>query len=79
MSAGARICNESELLLAVRRAREDGLTVVFANGCFDLLHVGHIRYLRGAAAEGDVLVVGVNSDESVRRLKGPERPLVPAA
>lgn len=50
--------------------------VVFTNGCFDLLHPGHVRYLRAARALGDVLVVGVNSDASVRRLKGPERPLV---
>lgn len=51
--------------------------VVFTNGCFDLIHPGHVRYLRAARALGDVLVVGVNSDASVRRLKGPERPLVP--
>jgi rfaE bifunctional protein nucleotidyltransferase chain/domain len=51
--------------------------VVFANGCFDLLHVGHIRYLEGAKQFGDVLVVGVNSDDSVRHLKGPGRPLMP--
>jgi rfaE bifunctional protein nucleotidyltransferase chain/domain len=50
--------------------------VVFTNGCFDLLHPGHVRYLRAARALGDVLVVGLNSDASVRRLKGPERPLV---
>ena len=54
-----------------------GKTVVFANGCFDLLHVGHIRYLQGARQLGDVLVVGLNSDQSVRRLKGPPRPLMP--
>ena len=53
-----------------------GKTVVFTNGCFDLLHVGHVRYLQDAKALGDILVVGVNSDASVRRLnKGPERPL----
>jgi D-glycero-beta-D-manno-heptose 1-phosphate adenylyltransferase len=51
--------------------------VVFTNGCFDLIHPGHVRYLRAAKALGDVLVVGLNSDASVRRLKGPERPLVP--
>ncbi|MET0554368.1 MAG: adenylyltransferase/cytidyltransferase family protein [Vicinamibacteria bacterium] len=53
--------------------------VAFANGCFDLLHVGHVRYLAGARACGDVLVVGVNGDASVRRLKGEGRPLLPAA
>lgn len=54
--------------------------VVFTNGCFDLIHPGHVRYLRAARALGDLLVVGVNSDDSVRRLeKGPDRPLVPQA
>jgi D-glycero-beta-D-manno-heptose 1-phosphate adenylyltransferase len=56
--------------------RRTGATVVFANGCFDTLHVGHIRYLEGAKAEGDVLVVGVNSDASVGNLKGPGRPIL---
>jgi rfaE bifunctional protein nucleotidyltransferase chain/domain len=53
-----------------------GRRVVFANGCFDALHVGHIRYLEGARREGDVLVVGVNADSSVRNLKGPGRPIL---
>lgn len=64
---------------AAESARADGRRVVVANGCFDLLHVGHVRYLAGARALGDVLIVGVNSDDSVRRLKGPGRPLMPAA
>jgi rfaE bifunctional protein nucleotidyltransferase chain/domain len=59
-------------------ARAEGRRVVFANGCFDLLHVGHVRYLRAARALGDLLIVGLNSDASVRRLKGPGRPLMPA-
>lgn len=59
------------------RLRQGGQRVVFANGCFDLLHVGHVRYLEGARQQGDVLVVGVNSDRSVRQLKGAERPLLP--
>jgi D-glycero-beta-D-manno-heptose 1-phosphate adenylyltransferase len=59
--------------------RAAGRVVVWTNGCFDLLHVGHVRSLKAAGALGDVLVVGVNSDASVRRLKGPGRPLVPAA
>ncbi len=59
------------------RFRAEGRTVVFTNGCFDLLHLGHLRYLRRARAMGDLLVVGLNSDASVRRLKGPDRPLVP--
>jgi len=59
--------------------RADGRTVALANGHFDLLHVGHLRYLHAAKAEGDVLVVALNDDDSVARLKGPGRPLVPAA
>jgi D-beta-D-heptose 7-phosphate kinase/D-beta-D-heptose 1-phosphate adenosyltransferase len=59
----------------VRRRRQAGQTVVFTNGCFDVLHVGHIRLLREAATLGDFLVVGLNSDDSVRRLKGPGRPV----
>jgi rfaE bifunctional protein nucleotidyltransferase chain/domain len=62
----------------VQDARAQGRTVALANGCFDLLHVGHVRYLAGAKTEADLLVVGVNGDESVRRLKGAGRPLLPA-
>ncbi|MDA1261017.1 MAG: D-glycero-beta-D-manno-heptose-7-phosphate kinase, partial [Planctomycetota bacterium] len=57
--------------------RREGLRVVFTNGCFDLLHAGHVRYLQEARRQGDVLVIGLNDDESVRRLKGPERPFNP--
>ncbi|MFH1176587.1 MAG: adenylyltransferase/cytidyltransferase family protein [Acidobacteriota bacterium] len=60
------------------RARADGRVVVLANGAFDLLHVGHVRYLAAARALGDILVVAVNSDVSVRALKGPQRPIAPA-
>lgn len=60
-----------------KRLRSEGRVIVFANGCFDLLHVGHIRFLREAREQGDVLVVGVNSDRSVVALKGPRRPLMP--
>jgi D-beta-D-heptose 7-phosphate kinase/D-beta-D-heptose 1-phosphate adenosyltransferase len=56
-----------------------GRTVVFTNGCFDLLHVGHVRYLTAAAAEGSLLVVGLNSDRSVKAIKGQHRPIVPEA
>jgi D-glycero-beta-D-manno-heptose 1-phosphate adenylyltransferase len=66
---------------AARRAAEwraRGRRVVLANGCFDLLHVGHVRYLSAARGLGDALVVGLNSDASVRRLKGPGRPVMPA-
>jgi len=70
---------ESELVDAVARDRAAGKTVAFANGCFDLLHVGHVRYLEGAAAEGDRLIVAVNDDRSVSALKGPGRPILGAA
>ncbi len=56
--------------------RADGATIVFTNGCFDILHAGHVRYLTAAAAMGDFLVIGLNSDASVRRLKGKSRPIV---
>jgi D-beta-D-heptose 7-phosphate kinase/D-beta-D-heptose 1-phosphate adenosyltransferase len=61
----------------VRDAHSAGRRVVFTNGVFDLLHPGHVRYLRAARAHGDLLIVGLNSDASVRRTKGPERPIVP--
>jgi D-glycero-beta-D-manno-heptose 1-phosphate adenylyltransferase len=70
-----KIKNISELKRLVRRAQKLRKRVVFANGCFDLIHVGHIRYLRDAKAQGDLLVVGINSDASVARLKGSGRPL----
>ena len=73
------IVSESELLTAVARERAAGNTIAFANGCFDLLHVGHIRYLQGAAAEADRLIVAVNDDRSVAALKGPAQPILPAA
>ncbi len=68
---------ELEAFLAPHRAR--GARIVLTNGCFDLLHVGHLRYLRAARALGDLLVVGINDDASVRALKGPGRPLIPLA
>ncbi len=68
-----------EPLLALReRWRAEGKTVVWTNGCFDLLHAGHVHSLQAARREGDVLVVGVNGDASVRQLKGPGRPIIPA-
>jgi D-beta-D-heptose 7-phosphate kinase/D-beta-D-heptose 1-phosphate adenosyltransferase len=66
----------AELLQAVAAHRADGETIVLTNGCFDLLHVGHLRTLEEAARQGEVLVVAVNSDESIRRLKGPDRPII---
>ncbi|MCX7978413.1 MAG: D-glycero-beta-D-manno-heptose 1-phosphate adenylyltransferase [Bdellovibrionaceae bacterium] len=70
-----RVCSWEELREFLTSERNSGKKVVFTNGCFDLLHVGHVRYLQQARSLGDVLVVGVNSDESVRRLKGPSRPI----
>jgi len=61
------------------RERAAGRTIAFANGCFDILHVGHVRYLESAAREADVLVVALNDDDSVRQLKGDGRPILPAA
>ena len=65
-----------EITTLVAQQQEVGKTAVFANGCFDLLHVGHIRYLEAARALGDLLVLGLNGDKSVRQLKGPGRPLM---
>jgi len=73
----APILTESQLLDALESERTAGRTIAFANGCFDLLHVGHIRYLQDAARVADVLVVGVNGDDSVRMLKGEGRPVMP--
>jgi rfaE bifunctional protein nucleotidyltransferase chain/domain len=77
INAAARILERNRLIARVAIARKGGARVVFANGCFDLLHVGHVRYLEAARSLGDILVVGINSDEQVRRLKGEGRPYVP--
>lgn len=77
MSGSERVLQRRELLARVAESRARGKTVALANGMFDLLHVGHLRYLEGAAIEADVLVVAVNSDRSSRALKGPGRPVVP--
>ena len=74
-----RVLSESDLLTATAEDRQAGKTIAFANGCFDVLHVGHIRYLAGAAQQGDRLIVAVNNDESVRGLKGEGRPLMDEA
>jgi rfaE bifunctional protein nucleotidyltransferase chain/domain len=77
--AAEKVATLDEVRARVAGARANGQTVAFANGCFDVLHVGHVRYLEGARAEADVLVVGVNGDGSVRRLKGEGRPVLPEA
>lgn len=72
------VLSRKELIERVASAKADGARVVFANGCFDVLHVGHVRYLVGAKELGDVLVVGINSDEQVAIQKGAGRPVLPA-
>ena len=74
----AEILARDELARRLARERAAGRTVALANGCFDLLHVGHVRYLEAAAREADLLLVAINDDESVRRLKGEGRPLMTA-
>jgi cytidyltransferase-like protein len=69
-----KVVSREQLAERVREERAAGRTIAFANGCFDILHVGHIRYLESAAREGDVLVVALNDDASVRQLKGEGRP-----
>ncbi len=77
--AARKVLTLPRLMQTLEPLRGTGRRIAFTNGCFDLLHAGHAALLEAAAAEGDVLVVGLNSDASVRRLKGPRRPLVPEA
>ena len=74
--AASKIIARDVLREKLAEHKRRGRCIVFANGCFDTLHVGHIRYLEGARREGDILVVGVNADSSVRNLKGPGRPIL---
>lgn len=76
LESGARILGREALIAQVEKGRQKGSIIVLANGCFDVLHVGHVRYLAGAKALGDLLVVGVNSDEQVAILKGKGRPIM---
>ncbi|HEV2388445.1 MAG TPA: adenylyltransferase/cytidyltransferase family protein [Candidatus Acidoferrales bacterium] len=78
MNTREKILPLDTLVERLEGERRRGRRIVMANGCFDLLHAGHIRFLEGAQREGDVLVVAVNSDASERRLKGPGRPVLPA-
>ncbi len=71
-----KITTENELLEKLREDKAAGRRIVFTNGCFDLIHVGHVRYLEEAKSLGEILVVAINSDRSVARLKGPPRPIV---
>jgi rfaE bifunctional protein nucleotidyltransferase chain/domain len=76
MDVSAKIIAAEKLVSKLEKGRQAGKKIVFTNGCFDILHVGHIRYLAAARSEGDLLVVGLNSDISVRSIKGDRRPLV---
>ena len=71
-----KLLTNSEIAGEASRLKKAGKRIVFTNGCFDILHAGHVRYLAAARAEGDILVVGLNSDESVRLIKGEKRPVV---
>ena len=75
-TAESKFVDRHELAAVTAELHRQGMKIVLANGCFDILHVGHIRYLAGARAEGDVLVVGVNADTGVQGLKGPGRPVL---
>jgi len=79
MAEAATVLPREALAVAIAAARAAGKTVAFANGCFDILHVGHTRYIEAAAQEADLLIVAVNDDASVRTLKGDGRPILPAA
>jgi D-beta-D-heptose 7-phosphate kinase/D-beta-D-heptose 1-phosphate adenosyltransferase len=72
---GAKLVRDEEAIPILEARRQEGRSIVFTNGCFDLLHAGHVCYLEEARALGDLLVVGINTDESVRGIKGPGRPI----
>jgi rfaE bifunctional protein nucleotidyltransferase chain/domain len=74
-----KICTRESLKDKIDQLRKEGKKIVFTNGCFDILHVGHTRYLREAKRTADILIIALNSDESVRTLKGDKRPLIPEA
>ena len=78
MSQFAPVVDREQLVERVQAARAAGSKIILANGCFDLLHAGHVRYLSGAKDLGGLLVVAINSDRQVRKLKGPHRPYIPA-
>lgn len=77
MNTRTKILSRAELAGRLSEERRRGKTIVLANGCFDVLHAGHVRYLQAARREGDLLVVAINSDSSARKLKGPSRPVLP--
>lgn len=75
MSALPKVLSGNDLEKAIADFKKTGKKIVFTNGCFDLLHIGHVRYLEQAKSLGDILIVGINTDASVRELKGPTRPI----
>lgn len=76
MGASDKIVTLEDLVTRLSKVRKSGQKIVFTNGCFDILHVGHVRYLAEARSQGDMLIVGLNSDGSVRTIKGDKRPIV---
>lgn len=70
-----KILKQEEILKTIEKLKNENKTIVFTNGCFDILHVGHVRYLKESAKYGDILIVGLNSDSSVKKLKGESRPI----
>ncbi len=75
MKAKNKIMTRAKLSAFVKKAKKEGKKIVFTNGCFDILHAGHVRYLNKSKEFGDILIVGLNSDSSVKKLKGPSRPI----
>ena len=76
MQISSKIIKLEDLLKKLKSTRQAGKRIVFTNGCFDILHIGHVRYLQSAKAEGDILVIGLNSDRSVHIIKGEKRPVI---
>lgn len=76
MNTTEKIVVLEDLVIRIEESRSAGKKIVFTNGCFDILHVGHVRYLAEASSQGDMLIVGLNSDGSVRKIKGVKRPIV---
>ena len=70
-----QIINRKDLISTVEKLKKDNKKIVFTNGCFDILHIGHVRYLKKSASYGDILIIGLNSDSSVKKLKGESRPI----
>lgn len=70
-----QIINRKDLISTVEKLKKENKKIVFTNGCFDILHIGHVRYLKKSASYGDILIIGLNSDSSVKKLKGESRPI----